>query len=116
MKTGLYQAGPGWPSRLSPRRALPECMGLATWLKQSRLKRMESKLKTLRTRQKHVRRKEEELANQRRAGSVGADEAKARERKLHEEKEKLTHEINALLVEEERLREELRREDALPAR
>lgn len=91
-------------------------MGLAIWLKQSRLKRMESKLKSLRTRQKLIRRKEEDIANQRRAGTLGAEEAKAREQKLHAEKEKLTHEINETLVEEERLRDELRREDALPAR
>ena len=91
-------------------------MGLSTWLKQSRLKRIEGKIKSLRTRQKLVRRKEEDLANQRRAGSVGAEEAKTKEQKLHEEKEKLTHELNAALAEEETLREELRRLDALPAR
>ena len=91
-------------------------MGLSTWLKQGRLKRMETKLKSLRTRQKLVRRKEEDLANQRRAGTVGAEEAKAKEQKLHEEKEKLTHEINTLLGEEEALRAELAREGALPAR
>jgi chromosome segregation ATPase len=91
-------------------------MGLSTWLKQSRLKRMESKLKGLRSRQKLVRRKEEDLANQRRAGSVTAEDAKVKEQKLHDEKERLTHEINGLLHDEERLRDELKRADALPAR
>ena len=91
-------------------------MGLSTWLKQSRLKRLEGKIKSLRTRQKLVRRKEEDLANQRKAGSVGVEEAKAKEQKLHEEKEKLTHELNGVIAEEEALREELRRADALPAR
>ena len=91
-------------------------MGLATWLKRSRLTRVEHKLKNLRTRQKLVRRKEEDVANQRRAGALTPDEAKARAAKLHEEKEKLTHDINALLAEEERLRDDLAKLDALPAR
>lgn len=91
-------------------------MGLSTWLKQGRLKRIEGKLKNLRTRQKLVRKKEEDLAQQRRAGSLSATEAEERSRKLHEDKEKLTHEINALVAEEERVRAELKREDALPAR
>ena len=82
-------------------------MGLATWLKQGRLQRLESKLKTLRTRQKHVRRKEEELAEQKRKGELTPDVHAERARKLHDEKEKLTHEIAVVAAEAERLREEL---------
>lgn len=91
-------------------------MGLGTWLKQSRLKRIEDKVKSLRTRQKHVRKKEEEIAAQRKRGDLTPDEAKAREAKLHEEKERLTHEINALLAQEETLRRELESANALPVR
>lgn len=91
-------------------------MGLATWLKQNRLKRTEEKIKSLRTRQKHVRRKEEELANLRKKGEVTPEEAKRREQKLHDEKEKLTHDINQLLGEEERLRKELEAEGVVLTR
>ncbi len=91
-------------------------MGLGTWLKQSRLKRTEEKIKSLRTRQKHVRRKEEDLANLRKKGEVTPEEAKKREQKLHEEKERLTHEINSLIGEEERLRAELEAEGVVLTR
>ena len=91
-------------------------MGFSTWLKQGRLKRIETKLKSLRTRQKHVRKKEDDLARDRKAGAVPSTEAEERARRLHDEKEKLTHEINLLVAEEERVRGELAREGALAAR
>lgn len=93
-----------------------ESMGLGTWLKQNRLARIEKKIKTLRTRQKHVRRKEEDLAKQLKAGAVTADAAKEREGKLHDERERLTHEINDLMAEEERLRKELEAEGVVLTR
>lgn len=91
-------------------------MGLGTWLKQNRLHRTEEKLKSLRSRLKHNRKKLEEVAKNRDKGEITADEAAARERKLHEERDKLTREINDLVAEEERLRKELAAADALPVR
>ncbi|GEM_PF-4539848 len=84
---------PGPIALMSPHRdALG--MGLKTWWLESRLNRMESKLRTKRGLLRRAREHEAEAQGERKA-------------KLHAEREKLTREINALIVEEEHLKKEL---------
>ena len=87
--------------------AHPHGMGLRTWWLDNKLRRTENKLKALRARQRQLRDQESDLAKARRGG-LSAQEAEARERKLHAEKERITHEIGRLLGDEERLKRELR--------
>jgi hypothetical protein len=72
--------------------ALP--MSFRTWWLESRLNRMESKLRTKRGLLRRVREKE-------------AKADPERKEKLHHEREQLTKEINALIVEEEHIKKEL---------
>jgi hypothetical protein len=69
-------------------------MGLKTWWLETRLNRMEGKLRSKRGMLKRVRDQEAKAAPERKA-------------KLHAEREKLTHEINALIVQEEHVKKEL---------
>jgi hypothetical protein len=80
---------------------------LTDWLNKSRLKRTERKLRRLRSRQRQIRDKEEDLQKVIRRGAAN-DEQKARAKKLHDEKEHLTQEINRLHADEERLKAELK--------
>jgi hypothetical protein len=69
-------------------------MSLKTWWLESRLNRMEAKLRTKRGLLKRARDHE-------------ADAEGDRKVKIHAEREKLTRDINALIVEEEHLKKEL---------
>lgn len=69
-------------------------MSLKSWWLESKLNRMEQKLRTKRGFLKRVRDQEADATGERKA-------------KLHAEREKLTHEINALIVEEEHVKREL---------
>lgn len=82
-------------------------MGLKTWWLESRLNRMESKLRTKRGLMRRVRTHADELAAQKKKGAISPEDFKARDAKLHEERERLTREINALIVEEEHVKKEL---------
>lgn len=72
-------------------------MGLKTWWMESRLNRMEGKLRHKRGLLKRVRDQEAKADGPRKA-------------RLHAEREKLTRDINHLIVEEEHLKKELARE------
>lgn len=87
---------------------MPESMGLGTWLKQNRLRSVETKLKGLRARQKHLREEAEEVLAQKRKGTLTAEEAARKEDRLHDEREKLTKQVHQLMAEEERLKAELK--------
>lgn len=80
-------------------------MGLQTWWLENRLRRIETKLKSLRSRQRHLREDEDEVARQRKRG--GGPDLEQRERKLHAERERVTREINDLVAQEQRLKQEL---------
>jgi type II secretory pathway component PulM len=82
-------------------------MGIATWLKQRRLERTHAKLKHLRAFQSKLRDRENDIVNQRKAGAPST-ELEAKQRKLHEDREKLTREIKTLQAEEEKLKAELK--------
>ena len=82
-------------------------MALTDWLTKTRLKRTERKLRRLRARQRQIRDKEEELQKVIRRGA-GTDDTKARAKKLHDEKEHLTKEINGLVADEDRYKAELK--------
>ena len=69
-------------------------MSFRTWWLESRLNRMESKLRTKRGLLRRVREQEAEAAGERKA-------------KLHAEREKLTRAINHLIVEEEHVKRDL---------
>ncbi|MEA3202081.1 MAG: hypothetical protein QOE90_3509 [Thermoplasmata archaeon] len=69
-------------------------MGLKSWWLESRLNRIESKLRTKRGLLRRARDKE----------AKAEGDAKA---KLHAERERLTREINALIVEEEHVKKDL---------
>lgn len=69
-------------------------MGLKTWWLESKLNRMEGKLRSKRGMLKRVRDQEAKAEGDRKA-------------KLHHEREHLTKEINALIVEEEHLKKEI---------
>ena len=82
-------------------------MGIATWLKERRLERTHRKLKHLRAFQSKLRDQENEIQAQRKRGAPST-ELEAKERKLHEERERLTREIKGLQAEEEKLKAELK--------
>lgn len=65
-------------------------MTFRSWWLENRLKRTEQKLKKLRSTQRHLRQKDDE----------------ASKRKLHD----VTHEVNLLVAQEERLKADLRAE------
>lgn len=69
-------------------------MSLRTWWLESKLNRMEQKLRTKRGFLKRVRDQEADATGERKA-------------KLHAEREKLTREINHLVVEQEHLKKDL---------
>lgn len=81
-------------------------MGLSTWLKENRLQRLHTKLKRLRAAQSRVRDQIEDLHKEkRRTGDAALD---AREAKLQAERERITHEINELVGQEDALKAELK--------
>lgn len=82
-------------------------MGISTWLKERRLERTHRKLKHLRAFQSKLRDEENDIADQKRRGAPST-ELDAKERKIHEEREKLTREIHALQAAEEKLKAELK--------
>jgi hypothetical protein len=82
-------------------------MGLRTWLLENRLRRIDAKLRALRFRQKKLRDEEADLVKAKKSG-LGPMEAKTREEKLHSEREAVTHEVNRLIVEEEKTKAQLR--------
>lgn len=82
-------------------------MGIATWLKERRLERTHRKLKHLRAFQSRLREQEAELHDQRMKGAPST-ELEAKERKLHEERDRITREIKALQAEEDKLKTELK--------
>lgn len=87
-------------------RGHPAGMGLSTWLKERRLERTHARLKHLRAFQSKLRDQENDLINSRKAGAPSA-ELDAKQRRIHEEREKLTKEIHVLQAEEEKLKAEL---------
>ena len=88
-------------------------MPLTTWLKKTQLKRVERKLRRLRARQRQLRDKADDLKKERSRG-LAADEYQRREKHMHDEREHVTHEINVLIVAEERLKAELKAANATP--
>ena len=83
-------------------------MGIATWLKERRLERTHRKLKHLRGFQSRLRDQLEEVRKEKLRGSTPSTTLDAREKKLHDEKEKLTKQIHTLQAEEEKLKGELK--------
>jgi len=82
-------------------------MGLTTWLKERRLERTHRKLKHLRALQARVREQEAEV-HELKKRSAPSTELDAKERKLHEERERLTHQIRELEGAEKQLKAELK--------
>lgn len=82
-------------------------MGISSWLKQRRLERTHAKLKHLRAFQARLRDQENDLQNSRKAGAPST-ELEAKQRKIHEERERVTREIKVLQEEEEKLKVELK--------
>lgn len=82
-------------------------MGFSTWLKERRLERTHRKLKHARAIQAKLRDQENDLQNQRKAGAPST-ELDARTKKIHEGRERVTHQIHELQAEEERLKAELK--------
>jgi type II secretory pathway component PulM len=82
------------------------CMGLSTWLKERRLERTHAKLKSLRARQADLRHREQDLANSRKAG-MPSTQLEAKQRAIHEERERVTAAIRELEAEEKQLKLEL---------
>lgn len=80
-------------------------MGLSSWLKERRLERTHAKLKHLRSMQARIREQIETLHKDPRGAS--RETLDARERKLIDEKEKLTRTIHELEGAEKRLKTEL---------
>lgn len=78
----------------------------SVWLLKTRLARVERKLRRFRARQRQIRVKYEEIEKEVRRGAASADQ-KTHAKKLHDEKEHLTHEIHVLQGDEERLKAEL---------
>lgn len=81
-------------------------MSLATWLKERRLSRTHQKLKKLRALQARVRDQLETVHKDQRRGAPST-ELESRERRLVEEKEKLTRQIHDLEAEEKQLKVQL---------
>jgi peptidoglycan hydrolase CwlO-like protein len=90
-------------------------MPLTTWLKKTQLKRVERKLRRLRARQRQLRDKTDDLKKDRSRGTLAPEEYQRREKTLHDEREAITKEVNHLVVEEERLKAELKAAGASPA-
>ena len=82
-------------------------MGIATWLKERRLERTHRKLKHLRAFQSRLRDQEAELHEQLKRGAPST-ELEAKERKLHEDRDRITREIKTLQAEEDKLKTELK--------
>ncbi|HVL48030.1 MAG TPA: hypothetical protein VM889_05700 [Candidatus Thermoplasmatota archaeon] len=80
---------------------------LARWLKKSKLKRIERKLKRLHTEQKDVRHALHDLDEARRKGKVTGPDHAAKHAKLEARKKALTDEVNTLMTEEHALKAEL---------
>lgn len=78
-------------------------MGISSWLKERRLERTHSKLKHLRAFQSKLRDEEAELHKIRTNGAPNP-QIEAKERKLHEEREKITRQIRELEAEEKQLK------------
>lgn len=83
-------------------------MTLRTWWLQQRLARIDRRLRHLRGFQKRAREHVETLQEERKRGALTPEQYKAKEAKLNAERERLTHEINALIVRAEHLNVELR--------
>lgn len=81
-------------------------MGLAQWLKERRLARTHQKLKKLRALQARAREQLEDVHTEQRKGAPSTS-LEAKERRLVEEKEKLTRQIHDLETEEKQLKTEL---------
>lgn len=82
-------------------------MGLSTWLKERRLERVHRKLKHLRAFQSKLRDQENDLAQRRKAGAPST-ELESKERRIHEERERITKDVHVLQAEEEKLKAELK--------
>lgn len=82
-------------------------MGITTWLKQRRLERTHRKLKHLRAFQARLRDQESEVMKLRAKGAPST-ELQAKEKRLHEERERITREVHALQAEEEKLKADLK--------
>ena len=82
-------------------------MGFSTWLKERRLERTHRKLKHLRALQARLREQENDIHDQKKRGAPST-ELDAKERKLHEEREKFTREIRELEAAERQLKAELK--------
>lgn len=81
-------------------------MGLQAWWIQTRLNRVEQKIKKLRSKQKHLRADAEDLAkDKKRSGDT--DALRQKETKLQAERERVTAQISELLAREEALKREL---------
>lgn len=81
-------------------------MGLSSWLKELRLERTHTKLKHLRAIQASLREQEADLQKQH--GRTSAPDLEAKERKLHEERDKITRQIRDLEAEEKQLKVQLK--------
>ena len=82
-------------------------MGLSTWLKERRLERTHRKLKHLRAFQSKLRDQENDLESQRKSGAAST-ELEAKQRKIHEERERLTKQVRELEAAEKALKAELK--------
>lgn len=82
-------------------------MGISTWLKERRLERTHAKLKHLRSMQARLRDQLEVVHREQRTHGSPSTQLEARERKLMDEKEKLTRQIHDLEAEEKQLKTEL---------
>lgn len=87
-------------------------MGLSTWLKERRLERTHRKLKHLRAIQAKVRGRLEAVQAEKKKHGAPSTELDMREKKFHDEKEKLTRQIHTLQAEEEKLKAELKGSNA----
>jgi len=80
-------------------------MGITTWLKERRLARTHARLKKLRSLQKRIRDQVDTLHKEGRGSA--STELDARERKLLDEKDRLTRQIHDLEAAEKQLKTEL---------
>lgn len=83
-------------------------MGIATWLKQRRLERTHTKLKHLRAFQSRLREQMEDVRKEKQRTGHASTDLDAKEKKLHDERERLTKQIHELQADEERLKAELK--------
>lgn len=82
-------------------------MGLSSWFKERRLERTHAKLKHLRAIQSSLRDQENEIHAQRTRGA-DSPALESREKKLHDERDKITRQIRDLEAEEKQLKVELK--------